>query len=112
MQPYAARAIRGVAMAAILISPALIHTALLISRWTPLAVGLVTVQIFVVCALTLWRSASRYKWLLAIAIPGLVAFALSRATPQQSLIAMSGIPHAAVYLGLLAYFAQTLAGPQ
>ena len=112
MHSYAARTIRGVAIAAILISPALVHAALLISRWTPLAVCLITVQIFIVCALILWRSNNRYKWLLAIAIPGLVAFALSRATPQQSLIAMSGIPHAAVYLGLSVYFGQSLAGPQ
>jgi uncharacterized membrane protein len=87
--------------------PLLIHAALTSSgQWATPAAAVISLQFVVVGALVLVRSTYKYKWL--VAAVALLVLAASWHSAQQSLLAVSGVSHAIINLGLLALFAGSL----
>jgi uncharacterized membrane protein len=86
--------------------PLLVHRALTTGLGATSTAVSMMLQFLVVAGILLARLPSRYKWAAACAAVLLVATSFYSA--QGSLLAASGIPHAVIYLGLLALFAGSL----
>jgi uncharacterized membrane protein len=87
--------------------PILDHAVLVTGRWPHIMAGLAIVQVFLMSVLIFMRANSKYR-LLAIAALGLSIAVLWRLSAQLSLVAATGLPHAAIYFVLLAAFSATL----
>jgi uncharacterized membrane protein len=87
--------------------PFLTHAALVsTSPWATWAAIGVSAQVLVLGAFLTWRSRSRYRWPLALL--GAVVLVASWQSAHDSLLAVSGVPHALINLGLLALFGGSL----
>ncbi len=87
--------------------PFLTHAALTSqSPWTTWAAILISVQVVALGAVLTWRSTARHRWLAALA--GLLILAASWQSAHESLLAVSGVPHALVNLALLILFGSSL----
>jgi uncharacterized membrane protein len=87
--------------------PWLTHVALTsASRWTTWAAILISAQVVIVGAILVFRSTSRHRW--TFAAFGIVVLALSWQSARESLLAVSGVPHALINLGLLIFFGGSL----
>ena len=96
-----------IGLVALSASPIFIYEAVATNRWTMSAALLSAVQIALLAAVILTRSAPKYRWWLAggAMLALLIIFMnLSR----QSLVATTGIPHAIAYTALLAVFGSSL----
>ena len=98
--------LRGVLGIAVAACPLVTHAAFAAGRWLPLATALAACQVAAIGLVLLRRTRDgRLAWLL-LALP---AFALAaQFHAQASVLAVSGVSHALIYAGLLAFFGGTL----
>jgi uncharacterized membrane protein len=106
MRQAAARAGKVLGLVALVVYPFLVHAALTsTARWATIAAVLISVQLVVLGAIVVARL-RQYKWL--VAGVALLILAASWQSAHQSLMAVSGVPHAIINGGLLALFAGSL----
>lgn len=87
--------------------PFLTHAALIApSRWTRVAAVLISVQVLLMGAFFVLRSTSKHRWPLALL--GVLVLAASWQSAHESLLAVSGVPHALINAGLLIFFGASL----
>ncbi len=89
------------------ISPFFVYEAVATDRWTMSAALLSAVQIALLAAVILTRSAPKYRWWLAGGAM-LALLAIFMNLSRESLVATTGIPHAIAYTALLAVFGSSL----
>lgn len=107
MREAAARAGKVLGFAALAVYPLIVHAALTSTeRWATVAAVLISVQAVVLGGIVVARSRAKYKW--SAAGVALLILAASWQSAHQSLMAMSGVPHAIINAGLLAFFAGSL----
>lgn len=107
MRQGAARAGKVLGFVALAGYPFLVHAALTsAARWATVAAVLISVQMVVLGGIVVARSRAKYKWL--VAGVALLILAASWQSAHQSLMAVSGVPHAIINGGLLAFFGGSL----
>jgi uncharacterized membrane protein len=104
-----ARSAKTVLFLAFCLCPFVVHFALTTGRGANAAAMMSGVDIAVMGTLFTLKSADKWKWWAAgITVACLSMLALWWHASQQNFLATSGIPHAAVYFGLLIFFGRTL----
>jgi uncharacterized membrane protein len=107
MRQGAARAGKVLGLVALAVYPLVIHAALTSrAQWATVAAVLISLQVVVLGGIVVARSRAKYKWL--VAGIALLVLAASWQSAHQSLMAMSGVPHALVNGGLLVFFGGSL----
>jgi|ERR1700674_561166 uncharacterized membrane protein len=107
MPPAVARAGKVLGFLALAAYPLLVHAALTsTARWATVAAVLLSIQLIVLGGIVVARSHAKYKWLLAGL--ALLILAASWQSAHQSLMAVSGVPHAIINATLLVFFAGSL----
>lgn len=104
-----ARSGKFLVCAVLCISPFFVHHAVTTGRGTTAAALLSGLDIAVMGLLLTLRSIEKWRWAaIGITTSVLLMLALWWHVSQRNFLAASGIPHAAIYVGLLIFFGQTL----
>lgn len=107
MRQAAALAWKGLGFLALAAYPLVVHAALTsTARWATVAAVLISVQVVVLGGFVVARSRAKYKW--PVAVIALLILGASWQSAHQSLMAVSGVPHAIINGGLLAFFGGSL----
>ena len=112
MPQAAAKILKAVLLLTLAASPVLIYESLATGKGLVLAAGLVTVQLIGIMSAILTVTSSKHKWLLVAAVAAVLTFIIWQRPSERNVLALSGLPHAFAYLGLLTIFGVSLIPPR